>query len=448
MPQLTVRGKTKNLRDHEVYEGLRKFWQARRAGDSTAALDWGVQAAPNEVTATVLLKHIERHEEVLGEQGIELAPPVYAPGSVVLSVGDHAFKVHRRKWEESPEISEQLQTLWRFIRLEERRYVDVPLRSIKMSSGGALYWGEGHIFPEMSALRQLLKQAGCFGAAVAYVAGTESELRAHNWNAQVYDKADPSRMVRLRLRRNPLTGRFSVFAVVTPRYGVLDIDGLATALADSMPTTGMRGTVFYDSALTNLRIEGHWEQTYVVDQPSQDIFRCGVQVRSNDVGNGGIWVLPTAMRVLTSAQVLIGRASTRSETLYHTIHQGDMGGVAEGITGALARAADDFGSFESTWRTLRKFGHPYGLGSSVTDEEALEYVYQMFLRKLDLGMPKEDVSAELLACHRIEPVGAAADLVNAVGRLHASPQINQYQREKLEEATMKVIEFFAGKGAS
>ena len=186
----------------------------------------------------------------------------------------------------------------------------------------------------------------------------------------------------------------------------------------------------------------------MVDQAAHDIFRCGVQVRSNDVGNGGIWVLPAAMRVLTSAQVLLGRASTHSETLYHTIHQGDMGRVAQGITGALVRAADDFGDFESTWRRLRQFRHPYGLGHSVTDEEALSYIQQVFLRKLDLGMPKEDVVAQLLACHRIEPVGTAADLVNAVGRLHASPQINQYQREKLEEATMQVIGFFAGKESS
>lgn len=447
MPQLTIRGKTKNLRDHEVYEGMRKLWQARRVGDSTASLDWGDPSAPNEVTPIVLLKHIQRHEEVLSGEGIELAPPVYAPGNVVLSVGDTAFKVQRRTWGESPEISAQLQTLWRLIRLEERRHVDVPLRGIRMDDDGALRWGEGPIFPEMMALRQLLKLVGRFGAAVSYVAGTEPALRAHNWNRQV-SNIDASRQVRLRLRRNPLTGRFSLFAAVTDKYGVLDIDGLATALAESMPTTGMRGTVFYDSALTNLRIEGHWEQTYVVDRPSHDIFRCGVQVRSNDVGNGGIWVLPAAMRVLTGAQILLGRAGRSSETLYHTIHQGDMGRVSEGITSALARAGDDFGGFENTWRALRQLGHPYGLGSSVTDEEALVYIQQVFLRKLDLGMPKEDVAAQLLACHRIEPVGRAADLVNAVGRLHASPQINQYQREKLEEATMKVVEFFAGKVTS
>jgi len=448
MPVLTIRGKTKNLQDHEVYEGLRMLWQALRAGDLKARLDTDVVTVPNQITVPVLLKHIERHEETLSKRGIELAPPVYAPGSAVLSVGDHAFKVQRRKWEDSPEISGQLQALWRLIRREERRHVDVPLCAIHMGGDGAIDWGEGLFYPEMPALKQLLKLTGRFGAATSYVADTEPDLRARNWNGNVHGKVSVHREVRLRLRRNPLTGRFSVFAAVTPKYGVLDIDHLATALAESMPTTGMRGTVFYDSELTNLRIEGHWEQEYVVDRPSQDIFRCGVQIRSNDTGNGGIWVLPIAMRVLTSAQILLRRASAPSEALYHAIHQGDMGRVAQGITNGLSGASDAFADFEGLWGSLRAHGRPYGLGPSATDEQAFEYIYQVFLRNLPTGLSKDEILSMLILSHRIESVGTAADLVNAVGRLHDSPRIHQYQRESLEEATMKVVEFFAGKEVS
>lgn len=441
MPQLTLRGQVSEVQEHEVYEALRKVRQARVAGDASADVRWDSPTCPDQVGTSVFMQRMADADRMRARFGIQTAPPVYAPGNVVLSVKDRGFKVLRRSWDEMSEVIDQLQTLWRLIRKEERRTVDVLTSDIQMVHGG-LQWGEGIVYPEPGALKQLLSISGLFSSAVTYLSKVDPDLRSINWNRMV--REGDAKPIRLRLRRNPLNGQFSVFAVVSQQYGVLDIDHLATSLAESIPS-GMRGSVFYDSELTHLRIDAFFDSLYVVDMPSQDLFRSGVQIRSNDVGDGSVWVFPLMMRPLTRACVLMGRPEKSSESphvLYRGIHQGDMSRVSKGVTEAFSASADSFKVFVDAWKKIRQFGSPYGLGGPLRDDEALRYITTMFLDKLGLGMSEDGLAAHLDMFHRMESAGTAADLVNAVGRLHALPVLDQYQREKLEEASMDILSFF------
>lgn len=430
MLYLTLRGDTCRIDESALFEGLRQVHQSHVNGDKTASLRLPDSSAI--VSNLQVSRMIKDHDLLIEQFGVASCPPVYAVPGMVTQVGDDGgFRVQRTSWDTSREISDQLQFLWRVIRMEERHTVTIDLREISMNPDGSVVWaGESPVFLEQEALRQLLKISKMFPKGVAYVQRLPPSLRSINWNESL-KKLSSSKSVCLRFRRNPLTGLFSIFSVVSPTYSVLEIDWLATALASSLPVEGMRGSVFFDSSLSDLRIEGFWQTEYIFNERSKDVFRFGVQVRSNDLGEGGVWVAPVARRVLTGAQCL----APIDDAVYYTHHQGDMDRVAAGITSGMERSVADLASFEASWRDHRRTVLACPSESFLSD---IHFI--LSLCGLHPWAMKRDVFLTALRQSTLEePMEVEADLLNAVGRLQQLPCINQYQREALEIALYGLV---------
>lgn len=445
MLSLTIRGEAESVPEEGAYEAMRRFYQAQQAGDKTAKLvrtsDTGIVAEPvagGDISA-MAARRIVRQEKALKKVGIALPPPVYAPGTRVLPVGDANFQVSRRKWEDSPEIIDSLRTLWRLIRREERHERIIKLSGMKMLDDGAVNWGDGPVYLEALALKQLLKRAGVFPNGSSYLASVEPDLRAYNWKKRVSKIGNIK--AKVRIRRNPLTGRFAVFALVSPTYGTMDIDELSTNMAPAFDGSGLRGSVLYDSGHTNLRIDGRWHADHVIDLAAGDVFQVGVQVRTNDSGLGSVYVHATALRnlCLNLLVLAMGKAA-----LYRRIHQGDMSEVGHEVRTAIGHAQAQFDTFATEWGILRQTPIEAVLD---TKTKSLDDLFRNIAPTLDSGVRRDAMVELLLNNYKAEPGGTLADVINAVSRSHLSSQIDQYRREKIEAKGRELVHLFAKKAA-
>jgi hypothetical protein len=307
MLSLTINGSTETLPREQQAEAMKRYWAAKQAGDATACLTL-VEAEPAPApkvpkppfvpggqVSEIARTRIAQHEKMLAEIGIAMPPPVYAPGARVMDVGDRNFRVSRQKWEEQPEVLDQLRQLWVMVRREKRTDFTVKVGDVKLLDDGTVDFGQGPLFAEGTAMKQMLSLTGAFPHGTAYLAQVEPELRRHNWLKRA-EHMDSDKEIKLRVRRSPLTGSHTIFAAVGPTYGVMDVDEICRIIGPAFDGTGMRGTVVYDSATTNLRINASHHAKHVIDLAAGDVFQVGVQVRANDSGQGGLWVHAEAWR--------------------------------------------------------------------------------------------------------------------------------------------------------
>ncbi len=427
MLELTIRGDTQHVPEERAHEAMRRFYLALQSGDDSAKLErlapeglvvHRAESGGRDALAELAVRQIQKHDRSRKRHGIELPPPVYAPGTEVIEVGDDSFAVRRRPWAECPPLFESLQTLWRVIRREERYEVMVPLANMQLRPDGALTWRNGSFWPEASALKQLLRFTGVFAGEGAVLATASPSHRAERW-AEEHPQMDGTVKMKLRLRRNPLTARFSVFAVVSPTYGTLDVDNLVQPLAGAFDDAGLRGTVFYDSTATNLRLEAMWADEHT---GSGEVLQPGLQLKTNDTGSGGVYLYGTAVR-----QRSLGVVPFIEEPLYQTHHQGDMGRVVVEIQSALPKLRPLFEDYAVQWAQLRQLGMADVFGTT----EMVEVLSQVAAETP--STVRRPVLVDLLReAYATEPGASAAHVVMALLRLHKSYRVNQYHREKLE----------------
>jgi len=440
MLSLTIRGEIESVPEEGAYEAMRRFYQAQQAGDKTAKLirTGDVVTEPDQTgtdISALTARRIVRHEKALKKMGIALSPPVYAPGMRLVAVGDASFQISRCTWEESPQIIDSLRTLWRLIRQEERHERIIKLSKVKMLDDGSLSWGNGPVYLEVQALKQLLQRAGVFPNGASYLTAVEPGLRAYNWRERIGQMDGVE--AKMRLRRNPLTGRFSVFAVVSPTYGTMDIDELSRHMAPAFEGGELRGSVLYDSARTNLRIDGRWNVDHVVDLASGDVFQVGVQIWTNDSGRGGIWVHATALRKICLNLLILAMGEA---ALYSRHHQGDMTDVGPEVRTAINGAQAQFDVFAKEWGILRQTPVETVFNTKI---KSLEDLFRSIAPRLDSGVRRDAMVEMLLDNYRSEPGGTLADVLNAVSRSHLSDQIDQYRREKIEANGRELVHLYA-----
>ena len=216
-----------------------------------------------------------------------------------------------------------------------------------------------------------------------------------------------------------------MFAVVSPDYGVMDINELGAYLEPVFENENMRGTVFYDSSSTDLRIEALWGEHLMI---GKELWRHGVQIRANDRGQGGIQMLALAVRDLGLNQFIL---ESSKDALYYTQHQGDMSRVGPSMKKALGQVRPRFDVFADQWRLLANTSSGlFFLGA--TKAFLSESVFATIAVNLGSGLRKDMLIKLLVAELEKLPGGWMSHFLLAVTALHRNEQVNMYRREKIE----------------
>ena len=467
--KLVIEGRTELLPLSERECAMERYWRARQGGDLTASLtradgpapdpeppsgapavagntalaavpEPAPEAKPREATpadpepeavpeptkpgevSEQARERVFSQERILSEQGFLLPPPLFAPGTRVLPIGDQNFRLERERVEALPVFASATSALAARVAREQRRDVAVPAKNLAMTAGGNLMVeGEEHLFEEIAFL-QLATLSG-FGSGARYLAELCSPLlRSLNVNAQI-ERAG-NREVTLRTR-DGRDGKRSVFAVVSPSYAAVDGHDVLTRLQGELADTHVE--VVYDGrALAAVAL---WMPDEVVDLSAGDIFKVGVRIQTDDCGRGRLRVSSVVFRNLCLNLLVIGEASVEAGAL---VHRGDRRRIETEFADAVARARGSVGPFLEAWRYARSL--------------RIDVVQTVrgWLDDKQLVVPgerdREQVFAEILRAWQQEPGTTLADAVNAVSRAaHATPRWNYAVRESLERQAAELV---------
>lgn len=447
MLALTIQGQTEYLADEDSKIAMKRFWQARSAGDPTARLVQTQQVpepekvpeipAPPEAVilqlepepqtrpgqvSSLARERIQLHEQWLTDAGFEAPPPLFAPGTRVVALGDENFRIERERVENLPPFPEAARRVIDEIAKEERTDVQVGLGSLFLTDTGKLHSGAKSLGLEPMAFQQFANLAG-FGLAARYFKEMcPAHLRAINLNHLL--RALPDRDVVLRTRQGPANGR-QVFAAVTPTYAAVDTDQVLQAVSEHLADahTELR----YDG--TGIRATALWMPDQVVDLAAGDVFKAGVRVETDDTGRGRIRISGVVFRNLCLNLIIIGEGEVETVSL---VHRGDPERILRIVRAGVDQAREAVGQFLEAWghaRTVKV--DPY--------ETIQKWVAE---RKVQVRSRQDDdaVVEELLSAWRQEPGDTLADCVNAVSRAaHQNPLWGIDIREELERQASRLV---------
>lgn len=440
MLALTIGGATEHLPDDNRDQAMRRYFEAHQAGDATARLvaldgppantpmpdepdDDPPPAAPGAVSRTAEAR-IQAQETWLGKAGFALAPPLYAPGTRVLPVGDRNFRLERQRVAALPSFPGAASAVNTAIRLEQRIDRTVALRALSMTEHGTLQIGEEEFGIEGGAFFQLAVHAG-FGMGARYLAELcPPGRRAQNVNAHLL-AARADRHVTLRTRVSEERPLRQVYATVTPTYAAVDTDQVLMAVRGDLEDA--RAEVVYDGS--GVRATALYMPDHVVDLAAGDIFKSGVRVETDDTGRGRIRISAVVWRNRCLNLLIIGEGTV---DVVSQVHRGStakiVDTVAKGVKEARAKIAD----FLDAWGHARQV---------LVDPEATIRRWVEEKKVFVQGERDRDaVVAALLSAWSEEPGVTLADAVNAVSRAaHETPSWPLSIREELERQAARLV---------
>lgn len=425
MLALTLNGTTEFLDENDHQDAMRRYWQAKQAGDTTATL---VRVASDTAAGQVSQLAVERvrhHEQALTAAGFELESPLYAPGTRVLPLGDQRFHAERRRVEDLPAFVDAADRVCDTIRQEDREDVAIPLRAINMRPDGKLDL-DGYVLGlERGAFRQLAQLAG-FGTGASYLADhCDPELRAQNVNRQLATQGDRRVVFRTRRRRGV---QRHVYATVTPTYTPVDADEV---LREVTPALGeAHAELLYDG--TSVRGTALWMPNEIVDLAAGDVFKAGVRVETDDAGRGRIRLSGAVWRNRCLNLIIVSESQV--ETLAQ-VHRGDREMILDRVSQSVDAARASVAMLLEAWghaRTVR------------VDVEAL---LREWVDERTVAVPgtrsaadREATYEHFLDAWRQEPGDTLADAVNAVTRAaHENPLWDIGVREELERQASRLV---------
>lgn len=446
---LTIKDDTNYFDDNQAQEAMKRNWTAKQGGANAQLVrveavpapppDDDPEPTPPGAVSDIAVARIQRHQRMLAERGIALPPPVYAPGTKVVQLGLDNFRTSRQSWEDMPLTVDGLQGVYEAVRAENREDHVVRVRDLRMASDGTLDFGDGPVRLEEQGLRALVsRNADVLPRAGELVATVDPELRADILNRQL---AQAARDKELKLRvRDGRSGR-QLFAVVSPRYASFDADQVAMALGAALHGTGMRRQVTYDARTTSLRADGPLHADEVIDLAAGDVFKLGVQFRSNDSAGGSIVGKAIAWRNLCLNLLIIG---TGEAELLRRRHIGAVADVLSDVQSAADQAGAMFADFATEWGALRatKATDVFGVD---TMEDA--FVELAAMKELDVGVKRDALVEMLLAGWEPEPGDTVADVINSVTAVHLLQDIDDWQRQRFEEAAGLLVPVLANRVA-
>ena len=440
---LIINDSTNYYVEEDANDAMRAYWTAKQSGRQAELkrVDC-IPASPDDdpdpeapvpgAVSHLALERIRRHEESLRERGIALPPPIYAPGTEVVQLGNDNFRTSRQAWEDMPLTVDGLAEVQRAVRSEDRQDFTVRVRDLRMQDDGILQFGEGPLHLEEQGLRALVtRNSEVLPRAGELVATLAADLRAEVLNRQLAQVSNDKRLkLRTRVARG---GQRQVYAVVSERYAAFDADEVAGTLAGALVGSGMRGEVVYDSRTTSFRADGILHADEVVDLAAGDVFKLGVQFRSNDAAGGSIVGRAIAWRNLCLNLIIIGTGETE---LLRRRHIGDVADVLSDAQTAATQAGTLFADFAAEWSVLRRTK-----ATDVFDVETMEdAVAELALMGgLDVGVRRDALVEMLLSGWRTEPGETLADLVNSVSAAHLLQEVDDWQRQRFEAAAGALV---------
>ena len=391
-------------------------------------------------------ERIARHEKFLAENGIVMPPPVYAPGTRVIDLGDSNFKVSRQSWKDSAEIGDALINVANTVKAEARKDFITPLRSIHMDEKGVIHGAKfpGNVMPlESRGLEQLVGALPqLFPRGLSLMRLLAPEDRAYVFNKQI--ARAPDEAIRFRARLNPSTGGYSSYAVVSPTYAPLNIDNVCdeirTSLENVLGHVELRGEVIYDAPNVALKMQANLHADRVVDFAAGDVFKIGINARTSDNGGGGLSVDWGAFRNGCLNLIIITHTTAG---LLKKRHRGNFDGIGFQIEMALQNIEPVFARFAQEWGLMRTTK-----AADIFKTESVPEIMAILGEALDTGFKAEVNSDLLMGSWSKEPGDTMADFMNAITRLHDNDLFNDLRRDKVERQAGIMLDTYYKKAMS
>lgn len=424
MLALTLHGHTEYLPEADREDAMKRYWQARQAGDATAQLikldavppqllkpaeddeddpeDPPPAATPAGVVSPVAALRIATQDTWLTQAGFSLPPALYAPGTRVTALGEENFRAERKRVAEMPRFIAAADTIIDRIGNECRLDRTVSLQSLSMNDRGRLVTDGVSYGLEVSAFYQLSVLCG-FNVGYRYLRDRcDAPLRAHNVNAQL--KGLRNRRLTLRTRQGPRHSR-QIFAVVTPSYVAVDTDQVLRTVKDDLKDAHTE-LVYRDGV--GVSATALWMPDRVVDLAAGDVFKVGVRIETNDTGRGRIRISGVVFRNQCLNLIIIAEGEV---TTVAQVHRGDPERILATVKDGVKTAREKIGQFLTAW------GH----ARTITVQP--EDTFRGWLKTRRLTVPgvksaeqRDELVQVLLDSWRKEPGNTLADCVNAVTR--------------------------------
>lgn len=376
------------------------------------------------------LKRVETEEQIAIKAGFALQSPIYALGTPVTEVGEANYRASRRDFEKLPTFKKLVKDVLALIAREERAYGNGKLSDITMLEDGRvkLRTQPEPLSISKRAFEQMLYRASMPKGSASYLEHCNPTLRAANMNAWL-PRANDSIVLRT---RNSAQGGREIFATLSDhRYHSYDIDRIANALAQSMPT-GARGEFVYDGSRYQLKAHFHSDV-----QPKSvvagEIFRASVLVDSSDDGSGAIRVRAAVTRNLCRNLIILHTAKKEEQATHLDAD------LETRIPTMIANACQRVSEFAERW-TLATTER---IAEEVADNYDATPIFERLIDEglVDIkGVSDEDLLARLVHAFSLEPGGTRADVLNAITRAaHEEEWGNPFAASELEEQAGKLL---------
>jgi hypothetical protein len=372
--------------------------------------------------------------------GFTLADPLYALGRKVNDLGVANAQASRVAYDAKPTVVEAAATFIDRVAAERRKDATVRVRDLGMSDAGDLVVptearGIVGLGLGESAFESLVARTGIGGAG--YLKSCWPALRSLNvnlWTQRIAQREDAARAawtdagrkgpepkpasVVLRCRSTAERTR-AVYAIVSTQYRALDCDVIARAIAAVAPPDA-RGSIVYDGQRTRFEVLFH-SDVAADDYGCGEIFRAGVIVTTNDVGDGSIRVSAMVERNLCLNLIVLDTSEQQVAGIRH------VGAELESkFNAAFADALDKLHDFRDAWGYARadQVATPAAMASgedlsTLTAREVLAGIAWAQMRRelVPVRGRKPEVLRDVLRAYDREAVKtdvlARTDVVNA-----------------------------------
>ena len=390
------------------------------------AIIGGEGPTPGGQVSAVAAARIASHEEHFRKHGVNLPPPVYAPGTKVIQLGLDNFKLSRSKWAELPTLEDALHAMSNRVKAEQRVDVIVNSKYLRMTDDGLLR------VPELDAVFRI--EEGGFDQLISHhteafprgkslMYRLEPDVRAFVFNRQM-NRLTHGDTAKLRLRVHAELGTPMVYSVVSERYTPFNVDSYCDEIHSAMSGMGYRAESVYNPKTTKMSIHAQHHADRVVDLAAGDVFKTGINFTTADNGTSGIGMTATVLRNLCLNLIILGEAKKK---LLRRKHVGTPEHMSFKIMLAMDAASDMFAPFMEEWNVLR-----HTPARSLWGEAKIDEIASKIAAEIDIGFDTDATSALLLGSFNKEPGDTAVDWINALTRLHDSPAIDLDKRELVE----------------
>lgn len=417
-------------------------WLVAAAGgydSSLSVVELGKETAVLETKLSDVARkmRLEMDEAAAKANGFAVKDPIYALGRLVNETGVENARRSRQEFEARPYATDLLDQFGMRIRGERRKDTAVRVADLSMMTNGRLVVRndfQHQLDIADGAFESLVSRTGIGGSGylkscwpelrsinvnswMTRIQTTEADALA-NWHANGRKGAEPkpSSLV-LRVRAHG-QGR-AVYAVVSSQYRALDCDAIAAAIRESVPG-GARGSVVYDGQQTRFEILFH-SDVAAEDYGAGEIFRAGVIVRTNDVGDGSIRVSAVVERNLCLNLIVLDTAEQSVAGIRHIGTE-----LPQRFAAAFADAYSKIRGFAESWGAAKAdavaVGAAASSGENLTGLSAREVLAGIIWAQAKRDLvpvrgKRPDVVRDVLKAYDVEPVKTdvltRVDVVNA-----------------------------------